>query len=426
MQIPSLTTSTCFILGLPTLSMRTPAFCATWLLVMTAPLRAEFSLTADGAAELARKSNPELAAARRLIAEAEARARTTGRLANPELAAEVAGGQDYEGRVSLGITQRFPLTGRLHFERELSASEVEIAHLEVRNRERQLAVSTRNTYYELAAVRASISLADQQAALASKFAKSLNDAVTQGFGSSLDADQARLAAETYRSHAELLQSGEVIALAKLNSLLGRPADSPLATQGSLELPKTLPEKRPMGFRADLQLAETTARAGATAVSLAGASRWEDVGVGLFVEGERFRDEPEGIEPEALVGVQFSVPFPVWQNGSGKIAEMKTAQSRKAQTLEALRFNVRNEILAAHSILAARYRSATDIQSKLIPLAQKQVSDAEAAYSRGEVDIQAVFRARERLIEIESAALEARKQYFYAHSEWLGALGDSQP
>lgn len=403
-----------------------PACSAVFLFIAATPLQAELRLTADGAAELARTCNPELAAARSLIAEAEARALTTGRLANPELEAEVAGGQDFEGRVSLGITQRFPLTGRLRFERELSASDVEIAHLEVRNRERQLAVATRNAYYELAAVRATISLADQQAAMASNFAKSLNDGVTQGFGSSLDSEQARLAAETSRFQAELLRSGEISALAKLNGLLGRPADFPLSTQGSLELPKTLPERRPMGFRADLQLAETAVRAGATEVSLAGANRWEDVGVGLFVEGERFRDEPEGIEPEALVGIQFSVPLPVWQNGSGKVAEMKAAQARKAQTLEALRFSVRNEILAAHSILAARYRSAAEIQAKLLPLAKKQVSDTEAAYSRAEVDIQTVFRARERLTEIESAALDARKQYFSAHSEWLGALGDSQP
>jgi hypothetical protein len=42
-----------------------------------------------------------------------------------------------------------------------------------------------------------------------------------------------------------------------------------------------------------------------------------------------------------------------------------------------------------------------------------------------VALQAVFRARDRLAEIELSELEARKEYFLAHSEWLGALGESK-
>jgi hypothetical protein len=42
-----------------------------------------------------------------------------------------------------------------------------------------------------------------------------------------------------------------------------------------------------------------------------------------------------------------------------------------------------------------------------------------------VDLQAIFRARDRLAEIELSDLEARKAYFIAHSEWLGALGESE-
>ena len=48
--------------------------------------------------------------------------------------------------------------------------------------------------------------------------------------------------------------------------------------------------------------------------------------------------------------------------------------------------------------------------------------AQAAYARGEIDIQAVFRARERLGEIEFADIEARKAYFLAYADWMGALG----
>jgi len=392
--------------------------------IATASLRAEPPVAADEAVELALSKNPELAAARMVIAEAEARTRTTGRLTNPELTGEVASGQDFEGRVAVGITQPFPLTGRLRFERELSAVELEMARLEIKDRERQLKAAVRKAFYDLVAARAAISLVAQQADLAASFAKVIADGVGQGFGSSLDAQQAQLATEVARAKSVSLRSEEVAALARLNVLIGRPSDTLLRTESTLNLPKTIPANRTMRERADLQLAETAVRGGAAQVSLAKASRWEDLGVGVFVEGERFRDEPEGIEPEALVGLQFNIPLPLWQNGSGKVAEMEAAQARKTATLDALRFSARNEALTAHAILSVRFRSAAEMQATLVPAAKKQVTDAEAAYLRGELDITTVFRTREQLVEVEAASLEARKNYFAAYAEWLAALGET--
>lgn len=398
------------------------------LTVSSLSARAELSLSAEAAAKMARENNPELVAVRNRIEEARARTFITGRLTNPELQTEIAGGQDFEGRLSVGITQRFPLTARLRLERELSAIDVEIARLEVQNRERQIEVAARTAFYELASARSSIAQARQQSALAQAFAETIAKGIPQGFGSQLDGDQATLEVETLRAAGESLRSLETAAAARLNTLLGRSADAPIVIKDSLDLPKVIPAKRAMRVRADLLLAEAAVRSGATEVSLAKASRWDDIGVGVFVEGERFRDEPEGIEPVALVGIQFSVPLPIWQNGSGKVAEKQAAQVRQAQKLEALRFTIRNEVLAAHAILSARYQSAMLLTSKLVPAAQKQVTDAEAAYSRGELDITTVFRTREKLFEIEATALEARKNYFVAYAEWLATLGQtsSQP
>ncbi|MEX1117364.1 MAG: TolC family protein [Terrimicrobiaceae bacterium] len=391
--------------------------------IPTLSAHAEISLTAEAAAKLAREKNPELVAARNLIEEAQARTFIVGRLANPELSAEIAGGQDFEGRVSVGITQRFPLTARLRLERELSAIDVEIARLEVRNRERQIEVAARSAFYELASARSSIAQARQQSALAQAFAETIAEGVPQGFGSQIDGGQAALEAETLRTAGESLRSLEADAAGQLNTLLGRSADAPIVIKDPLDLPKAMPAKRAVGVRADLLLAEAAVRSGATGVSLAKASRWDDVGVGVFIEGERFADEPEGIEPEALVGIQFSMPLPIWQNGSGKVAEKQAAQTRLAKKLEALRFSIRNEALAAHAILSARHRSAMDLTSKLVPAARKQVTDAEAAYARGEIDITTVFRTREKLVEIEANALESRKNYFVAYAEWIATLGE---
>ena len=384
---------------------------------------AELLLTADSAASLAREKNPELVAARNVIAGAEGRARMSGRLANPDLETEVAGGQDFEGRVSVGLTQRFPLTARLRLERELSAQEVESAQLEILNRERLVAISARTAFYTLAATQESLDATRRQAELAGAFAKTLTSGVTEGFSSKLDGQQAVLAAEENRMTEESLRVEELQAGANLCSLLGLSADTRLSIPKALELPRAAPTARPVGRRPDLELAELSVSAGATDVSLAKATRWDDVGVGVFVEGERFRDEPDGIAPEALVGVRFSVPLPLWQNGSGKVAEKSAAQTRKTQQLQALRLTVQNEALTAHRVMTANHRAAALARDKTVSSARQLATDAEAAYGRAEVNIQTVFRARERLAEIERSALEARQRFFLSYSEWLGTLGE---
>jgi cobalt-zinc-cadmium efflux system outer membrane protein len=374
---------------------------------------------------LAIKGNKELAAARFLVQEAEGRARGAGILANPELEAEVAAGQDFEGRVVAGVMQRFPLTGRLRFERKLSDMDVQMAGLEVREKEWQLTLAVRKAFYDLAAAHEALAISSRQAELAEAFAKTVAEGVDAGFRSKLDLQEAKLSASNLQAKAETLRGLEMEASARLSEWLGMPADTSFTLNQKLSLPRFVPVSRPAGMRADLELAEMAVRSGETHVSLSKATSWEDVGVGVFVEGERFRNDPTGIEPEALAGLKLSIPLPLWQSGSSKVAEKEATRKRMGARLESLRFAVQNQILLTHRVMSLRFRSASEFGTKVLPTANEHIRDCEAAYGRGEVDLQAVFRARDRLAEIELSDLEARKAYFVAYSEWLSALGESK-
>ena len=386
----------------------------------------EIPLTAGSAVALAIKGNKELAAARFLVQEAEGRTRGAGILPNPELDAEVAAGQDFEGRVAAGIMQRFPLTGRLRLERKLSDLDVQMAGLEVRDKEWQLTLAVRKAFYDLAAAREALAISSRQAELAEAFTKTVAEGVDAGFRSKLDLQEAKLAASNLQAKTESLRGLEMESSARLSEWLGMPADTCFILNQKLSLPKSVPASRLAGTRADLALAEMAVRLGETHVSLSKATSWDDVGVGVFVEGERFRDDPTGIEPEALVGLKLSIPLPLWQSGSGKVAEKEAARHRMGARLESLRFAVQNQILLTHRVMSLRFRSASEFGTKVLPTATEHVQECEAAYGHGEVDLQAVFRARDRLAEVELSDLEARKAYFLAYSEWLGALGETRP
>jgi len=392
-----------------------------------AHLRAEQfpTLTADSAVAMAIKGNKELSAARFLVQEAEGRAHGAGKLPNPELETEVAGGQDLEGRVIAGIMQKFPLTGRLRLERQLSDLDMRMAKLEVREKEWLLTLAVRKAFYELAAAREAVAISSRQAEWADAFTKSVAEGVDTGFRSKLDLQEAMLSASNLHAKADSLRVLEIESSARLNEWLGLPADAVVILSQNLILPKSVPSPKPAGKRADLELAEMAVQTGETNISLSKATRWDDVGVGLFVEGERFRDDPTGIEPEALAGVKLTIPLPLWQNGSGRVAEKEAARQRLSTRLDSLRFAVQNQVLSTYRVMSLRFRSASHFGEKILSTANGHLRDCEAAYARGEVDLQAVFRARDRLAEVELSDLEARKSYFLAYSEWLGALGESK-
>lgn len=390
----------------------------------TCLVRAELALTAEAAARMAAERHPELIAARGLVAEAEARARTKGRLPNPVLEAEIAGGQDSEGRVSVGLMQRFPLTSRLRIERQLSALDVKNARLEVEEKTLEVASAARIAFYEYAAACEAVRLARSQTEAAAAFADSLEKARAEGFCSALDAEQAALIAGMGQVSEESARAGESLSAGRLATALGLPAGTRFSRREKLVLPGKLPPDRSAGERPDLRRAANAVDEGAGELALARAATWDDLGAGIFVEGERFRDEPGGIEPESLVGLRLNIPLPIWQNGSGQVAEKKAAHGRKAAQLEAARLASRNQAVTAYRTLGVRHRAAERMESRLIPAARKLASDTEAAYRRGEADMESLFRARERLAQAEAASLEARKNYFISHAEWLDSLGAS--
>ncbi len=396
------------------------------LLATPATPAATPALTADSAARLALARNPELRAARQLITEAQARARGTGRLANPEVELEFGAGPDGEGRVAAGLTQRFPLTARLRWERRLSALSIETARLEVRERERQLVAATRSATLELAAERETLAVLSRQRDAAETFARTLEAGTREGLASPLESGEAALAAATLSTALDARRAREATLAGQLATLLGQPADAPISVRPPPALPSAPPANRSPGFLPALRLAELLAQSGETEVSLARASRWEDIGVGLFAEGERLRDEPGGLEPEALVGVRLTVPLPAWRDGSAAVAEKQAAADRHRQQRDATRLAALNAALAAHRTMTARHRAATLASTQLVPAAQRQATAAETAHQRGEIDAATLFLARERLTAAELAAIDARRDFNLAHSDWLAAIGELTP
>jgi cobalt-zinc-cadmium efflux system outer membrane protein len=93
-----------------------------------------------------------------------------------------------------------------------------------------------------------------------------------------------------------------------------------------------------------------------------------------------------------------------------------------EMLGALRLTAAHEAESTVQQMRDRFAAAQQLQNEVLPAARKLLADTQASYERGETEIQRLFRARERLTNLETASLEALAEYHLARIRWQAALG----
>jgi cobalt-zinc-cadmium efflux system outer membrane protein len=389
------------------------------------PLIAETSVvvTLDSIGGRIRSQNPDLAAARFRIQEALGRMNQSGRLSNPQLETSLEHNSRFrEGKLEIGFSQRFPVTGRLQLEKDVSLTELKASEAEVREVERQLIAKAREALVKVLATRQRRELLREQVGISKEFADFLSGVVAKGEGSALDAGQAKLEATSLSTEIRQLDASETALVGELKPLLGmRPGES-LSVSGSLPSPSLPsvavdPAKRP-----DFQAAKLNAQAAAQGVTLEQARRYDDVEGGLFAAAERTEDAPNGYENEAIIGLRFKVALPFWNKNQGAIQEAEAKKQRTEKEAIALGRGIRLEADAARAEMAEWTRLIGEIDSTLLPLADEQSQLAEDAYRNGQGEIQSVLRSREKRLQLSAAKLDALREFHLARVRHESALG----
>ncbi|WP_367875068.1 TolC family protein [Luteolibacter sp. Populi] len=401
-----------------------PAAAALCLLAATAPLHAEpgvvISLASVG--DRVRAQNPDLAAARLRIREALGRKLQSGRLANPELEVELAHDARYRERsLEIGFSQRFPVTNRLRLEKDVSATEVKVAEAEVREVERKIVVEARAGIVKVLAVRKRRELMKNQSALSQEFADFLSQAAAKGEGSPLDAGQAKLEASSLTLEMRQLDAEEATAVGTIKPLLGVRPNEPLHVGGTLPDPVVPGIKVDPGKRPDFQAAKLNAQAAGQGVAVEQSKRYADMEGGLFFSAARTEDAPEGYDREGMLGLRIKIPLPLWDKNEGAIEEAKARHERMEKEATALARGIRLEAEAAKAEMEQWAKLISETGETLLPLAEEQAKATEDAYRKGQGEIQGVFRAREKRMQLLASRLDALREFHLARVRYESAL-----
>lgn len=366
--------------------------------------------------------HPALKAARLSIDEARGRQLGAGRLSNPTLDTSFQNESRVSPRTTVfGIDQSFPLTNRLTLEKKLTSQLVTAAEHEVRDVERRYIAAARSLAVKLLALEKQRALRQQQTALAQKLSDFAKDRAKAGELSPLDAAQAQVDTQRLLLEARRIEIESVSLRGELKPMLGLDPQATLTLSGDLPT-LTLPPSKAWQKRADYQLAQTKVEAAQTDSALANARRMSDVSAGFFASREQQDVTPRHTERTGFVGFRFSIPLPFWNRNQGEIAEKAASAERARLESEALAVQITGEADTARREMEANAGLVSDTRDKLLPLVIEQTSKLEKAYESGQTDLLTVLRARDQRLQLESAALDAARDFHLARIRYESAIG----
>lgn len=371
-------------------------------------------ITLGSIGDRVRAQNPDLAAARLRIQEALGVMNQSGRLSNPELETAFESNSRFrEGRLEVGLSQRFPVTHRLQLEKDVSLSKLQAAEAEVSEVERQLIGKAREAVVNVLATHQRRELLREQASVTKQFADFLTEVATKGEGSVLDAGQARLEATSLSTEIRQLDASQTALIGELKPLLGMHPGESLSVSGTLPAPSLPPSAVNPATRPDFQASKLYAQAAAQGVDLEQARRYDDIEGGFFAAAERMQDVPQGYDNEAIIGLRFKIPLPFWNKNEGAIQEAEARKERMEKETIALGRGIRLEAEAARAEMVEWKKLIDEINGTLLPLADEQSKLAEEAYRNGQGEIQSVLRSREKRLELSAARVDALREFHLA-------------
>ncbi len=352
------------------------------------------ALTLAEARAMARRTSPELAAARQALAAAQARERQAGAFPNPVLSygrEQTSREGETNWQNMLTLEQPLEIGGQRGARRQASGLLRAAA-------EARLAATAARVDYEVARSYATAAAADQRARLA--------EAAAQAFGKARRVSQVRLAGgdvSGYQNRRLQLEAARYAAL-RLEALVARDSavrtlasligliDSTSST-GPIQLVDTLTPgplsltvdslvTRALASRADLRAAEFEAQAGFAEARLTRAERIPTPVLSGGYKNERLTTG------ETLNGfvAGLSLPLPLWDRRGGAVDAARAEAARRAAEVDSLRRQTIREVQTAFDAHQALAGQLAALEAQLGDEAAKARRAAEVAYGEGEISL----------------------------------------
>ncbi len=376
---------------------------------MAQPANAPLGATVESLLMAGRRLSPGLRAAALDTEAAAAKAGGADRLDDPTITDSYTYYKDPNvfSAHTVMLTQAFPLWGKRDLRRQAALADVDASRGRERAAQDELDERIKVAYAQYFLLTRGAAVNREVGALGRRMRGAAAARYGQGGGDQLAVIQALGEETAAKTEAIRLEGARAAARARLNTLVGRPADMPLADPAQ---PRPLPAKPPMlavlaerarAGNSTLSSSNAAIAAARTRSTLADKAWYPDVTVGA---GPLIQTNNRPVGFAATVGLNIPLP---WGRGAAGQREAAAQLGASQQRYEATRL----EIEGALGEAIARFRAARAtellLRREAIPQARAAFQAVLAGYGQGRGELTAAITAERQLHDVELRLLQAQ-------------------
>ncbi|RZI39813.1 TolC family protein, partial [Herbaspirillum sp. HC18] len=311
------------------------------------------------------------------------------------------------GQTKYTIMQELPWFGKRDLQREAAAFEAEGATGKASASWSELAMRIKSSYAQLYYVHENERLSKEILDLMARLERVAQVRYAGGLAAQPDAIRAQVEQTNIKNELIMLDNEKRMLHARLNMLLARPANAPLADPERLrQLPPPARldyaalEDRVRARNPQLSSEDARLRAAEKTRDLAYKNRYPDFSVGIapIQSGKSVKDWE--------IMLEMNIPL---QQSSRRAMEreaeamLSAARSRKDATAN----QVLSELAESLSALEAARRTETLIANSLLPQAELTYKAALASYENGKVDFATLLDAQRQIRQARQSQIKAQ-------------------
>ena len=373
------------------------------------PAAAPLGADLGGLLAAGRRLSPALRAAALETAAASAKAEGAGRLADPTISDSYQYYRDpgvFSGH-SVMLSQHFPLWGKLSLRRQAALDDVDAARGRARAAQDKLDEEIEVAYARYYLITREMVINRQISGLAGRIHAAAAARYGQGGGSQGAVIQAASEETDARIEAVRLEGEKGAARARLNMLVGRALDAPLADPvRARPIPALVPPlaallRRALAANPVLSTANAAIAAAQTRSKLADKAWYPDLTVAA---GPLIQTNNQPVGFAATVG--FNIPLPWGREAAGQ-REAEARLGATQQRYDAARLEIAGALREATAKLRAARATERLLRREAVPQARAEFQSALADYSSGTGELVTAIVAERHVHETEIRLLQAQ-------------------
>lgn len=405
--------------------MRLFGMAFTLILLISAACAADtgtIGLSLKEAVDMALRQNSSLMAARGDVEAADASERSARALANPEIVVTPGIAGEAGSEEELFISQPLEINGARKIRSGIARARKDGVQAAARSVEREIIRSVKQTYWDIVQAEQIVALDRESLSLA----ETLHQAAQRqlDIGSAPGAQVVKTQVELSRARQALARSESDLAQTKsaLNTLLGRPADTPftpadkLASE-SLQVDETALKAAAQEHRPELAEARSTLAVLQAQVKAVDAQRRPDLAI-------QARQEKFG--GEGGLGVAVSIPIVDWGSIKHGRKSAEAAADAQSKRIDAVRNSVLLDVDSALRQVDRSRKLIDEYEQGVLTQAERLAEMAQKGYQAGATGYLEVLEAQRTLRSVRTEYYTALADYQRALAQLEWAVGTDLP